>query len=404
MNAWLLALWLAAPPAELTLGWLRAEVRRVNPELASARLEAEASVERVAQAGAWEDPMLELALYNVVPAPGGGAAPIVPVMYGLSQTFPSPGTPGLRRKAAEHAVDAQRAEVAAQAAALDLRLAELHASFWLAETSHEIALANVALGKQVLALSDASVKAGRASFQDLLRAQAELAALENEVLDRARDRDLARAALNAALRREAGAPLPPAKLDEPRPIPRALLARALERRSELARARAEARVAEAARAVALRERWPTVRVYAAHMPAINGPQMFTAGVSIPLPVFAGQKQNRAAAESWLRADAALARVEAQEVAVAQEVYAAERRLETSAAHVSLHESRLLPLSDQVLAAARSQYEAGRGDLNAVLDAVRMRRMHHQDAANYRAEYHREWARLSYAVGGNLEAE
>src|SRR5690349_10306523 len=103
MTAALAALLLtASAPVHLTE--LLAEARSHNPQIQAARAQAKAAEERVAPAGALDDPMLELQLWN---------APVdfsnVPVMLTLSQAIPLGGKRAGRAEAASAAAKAAAA-------------------------------------------------------------------------------------------------------------------------------------------------------------------------------------------------------------------------------------------------------------------------------------------------------
>jgi outer membrane protein TolC len=77
---------------------------------------------------------------------------------------------------------------------------------------------------------------------------------------------------------------------------------ALARSPELAQAKAAAARARASAALAHREQYPDLAVNAGIMPRGALEPMWTAGVSIGLPIWAGRKQGKAVAESEARAE------------------------------------------------------------------------------------------------------
>src|SRR5919198_913960 len=103
----LLGLALVTPETPLRLADLLEEARRNNPELQAAREQARAATARVAPAGALDDPMLMIQLWN---------APVdfstVPVMVQLSQNIPLGG----KRSARSDVARADAAMVAADLA------------------------------------------------------------------------------------------------------------------------------------------------------------------------------------------------------------------------------------------------------------------------------------------------
>ncbi len=81
---------------------LISEALKNNPEIKAAFSETEAARQRIAPAGALEDPMLEAGLLNV-PATSWrlNREDMTMKMLGLSQRFPYPGKRGLKREVAE---------------------------------------------------------------------------------------------------------------------------------------------------------------------------------------------------------------------------------------------------------------------------------------------------------------
>src|SRR5947199_4254207 len=91
---------LVAAPTPLRLADLLREAREKNPDLIAAQAYLRAATENVSPAGALDDPMLMVQLWNT---PVDFSA--VPVMVQLSQTIPLAGKRGAR-------TDAARAEAA----------------------------------------------------------------------------------------------------------------------------------------------------------------------------------------------------------------------------------------------------------------------------------------------------
>ena len=137
------------PPTDPQLADLLSEAVANNPELAAARSERDAAQQRIAPAGALEDPMLELGVIN---------APLDPLslrredmtmkMLGLSQKLPFAGKRDLRRAVAT--ADADSMELAVQEASnklvRDVRVAYEELAF-NAESQRNVARTRTALGE-----------------------------------------------------------------------------------------------------------------------------------------------------------------------------------------------------------------------------------------------------------------
>jgi outer membrane protein TolC len=190
------------PPADPQLADLLSEAVANNPELAAARSERDAALQRIAPAGALEDPMLELGVIN---------APLDPLslsredmtmkMLGLSQKLPFPGKRDLRRAVAT--ADADSLELAVQEASntlvRDVRVAYEELAF-NTESQRIVVRTQTAL-EQLVAIARARYDVGQAAQNDVLDAQTELERLRVERLQLARENTVLQSELRRLLGR-----------------------------------------------------------------------------------------------------------------------------------------------------------------------------------------------------------
>jgi cobalt-zinc-cadmium efflux system outer membrane protein len=189
--AWAIPLAAAAdrpPSADPQLAELLGEAVANNPELAAARSERDAAQQRIAPAGALEDPMFEFGVIN---------APLDPLslsredmtmkMLGLSQKLPFPGKRDLRRAVAT--ADADSLDLAVQEVTnklvRDLRVAYEELAF-NEESQRIVARTRTAL-EQLVAIARARYNVGQAAQNDVLDAQTELERLNVELLELTRE-------------------------------------------------------------------------------------------------------------------------------------------------------------------------------------------------------------------------
>jgi len=346
-----------------------------RPELRAAEAQARAERERIPQAGALPDPILSLGIQN-----DGFSGIQVGKMETsfwqvmLTQPLPWPGKRGLRADvAAEGARLAERgADRARLSAEADVRRAWLE--LLLARDRLALLGRLEALWVKAEGLARVRYQAGEGSQADLLRAQLEQTRLRQrrwalEADDRTRLQ---------ALNRLRGRPL-----DEPLPTVRAVADLGLpavpaaqealeeaERRSpELQRARLE--VARAGRQgdLARRDRWPDLALTAAIMPRGGLEPMWSAGVSVTLPVFSSARQSRAVAESDARAAASASAEEAVRQVLRQRV---QERLALQGSLVrtaALYREGLLVQTQAAAESTLAQYRAGRVTFASVLEAL-----------------------------------
>ena len=101
-----------APAHALDLPAALREAAHANPGLEGSRAMVDAARARVAPAGAWPAPMLELGVLNVPASGRFDMDPMTMKMVGLSQRLPVAGTLGLARRSASAAVTASEADAA----------------------------------------------------------------------------------------------------------------------------------------------------------------------------------------------------------------------------------------------------------------------------------------------------
>src|SRR5438128_9760038 len=200
MIAVLVSVALAAPPP-LRLADLLREAREKNPDLKAATAHMRAAQSGVAPAGALDDPMLMVQLWNT-PADFS----TVPVMVQLSQNLPLGGKRGAR-------ADAARADAAMAGADLDQKqrevetqVASAYFDLFLADRTQQIDDELEAILNVVLRSSEARVSTGKAEQVELLRAQGALIQIRSERETAIDHRRSAWARLSALLDRDPAAP------------------------------------------------------------------------------------------------------------------------------------------------------------------------------------------------------
>jgi outer membrane protein TolC len=372
----------AAPPAtagtplaaDPLLGRLVEESLAARPELRSAEAAARAERERIPQAGALPDPTLSLGIQNdgfdelMI---GEMETSFYQVM--LSQGLPWPGKRGLRADVARLGAEEAGAVVARARLGTEAEVRRAYVDLLLARERLALLTRLEGIWKSSASTARARYEAGEGAQSDVLRAQLELNRLRLrrfgleaaertslQTLNRLRARPLDEAIATPTTIRDLAAPV---LTDEAAAVEEA------ERKSpELAQARLGARRADAALALARRERYPDLAVNAGIMPRGSFEPMWQAGISIGLPIWSGRKQSRAVAESRARAAADEAGAEAVAQVLALRV--AERRTALAALleTVQLYREGLLVQSQATADSTLSQYRAGKVTFASVLEA------------------------------------
>lgn len=388
---------------QLTPTGLVVAVLARNPGVKALEAAAQAAEFRIAPAGALDDPSLS---YSTAPETAGGPRGLQQ-QFQFNQPLPWPGKLALREEAARQRaaaasedIDELRLRVAAAAKSLSAEWAYVHRALAI-NTEHQ------ALLQELRRVAEARYAAGRAGQQDALQAEVARARLAAEAITLERRRREVQARINALLSRPAqGHVPPPADLPEPRPVPplASLQQSAAHEHPGLARVRARIAEAQAQKDLAEKDFYPDFRVMAGYNSLWGDPdQRWIVGVGINLPLDYGNK--RSATRDAARAELMHRRWQLtdREAQLLGELETARAGVEETASVVGIYRTRLLPLSEDNLAAARADYRAGAGSFLNVIDAEREQLRTEDGLARARADYLRRLAELERWLGAPLDA-
>lgn len=397
----------------------------VNSTVRSAVLRAEATRQRVGPAGSWPDPMLMLGVMNVMIGGERRSAPAAPMgpdpmrmnVFGLEQTVPFPGKLSFARRAAEASVREAEAELARIRLEVSARVREAYYEAAFQSRAIEVVDRNADVLSSLIAASEARYVSAGGSQVEVLNARIEATRLGETAAGLREARRAAVARLNGLLERETGTDLEadfpsdliraaaPASSAHARFVSTALGARAagsplrtpeelqlLARDSSptLMRHRALIEMELAQAELAGREFLPDVTASLEYGQRPNLPDMISARVSLPLPIFKRRKQDRLAAAA--RTDVVAA--EAEFVAVEQELFGriAELHadLELQRTRLALYVGALIPQGQATVQASLATFQSGHTSLFEVLG--------HQAALfRYETEYFRALADFAKAL-------
>lgn len=363
------------PPTDPTLAQLLAEALEARPELHQAEARVRAARERVPQAGALPDPVLQVGIQN-----DGFKGLMIGEMETsyfsimASQALPFPGKRALRTEVAQLGATAESAQVARARLSIEAEIRRGYLDLLLTRERLVLLERLQALWKQSADVARIRYETGEGAQSDLLRAQLELNRLRQRQLAlRAEERTRVQN-LNRLSGRSLDAPLPTTTRVRDLGVPELGDAEtaerdALERSPELAQQRAWVAQAEQQVALARRERLPDFTVSAGVMPRGGEfPPMWQANVGVTLPVFSGRKQNRAVAESSAQAEATTHAVEALEQVLRLRVRERLIALDALRDTVALYRDGLLMQSAATAESTLTQYRVGRASFASVLEA------------------------------------
>ena len=391
----------ASPPDTLRLAEAIAIARAANPMLRADRLRAMAASERVAPAGAWNDPELTLGLINRPLGGSGMTEPMTMNTVRLAQMVPWPGTRSRARSAADALADADSLDVLDAEAMLEARVAAGY---------HRLAAIDATLGvmEETLRLLDglramamARYGAGEAPQQDVLQAQVNAARMEADLVAMRGERLAEAARFNALLAREPWAPIGALPVAEHLPVlpPVDSLAMLAEsRRPALAAAAARTRAAGHEVARTRREAYPDLMVAAEYGQRSRFDDMATLMVGVRVPVFARSRQRPMQRER----EAMHAMAEAMAVQLHSETWAllaeGHAMADRAARLTALYDTRILPQVRAAAEAAQSAYRAGTADVMTLLESQMTHNRVRIERIRLVAEFHSAWAEIRALLG------
>jgi outer membrane protein TolC len=369
-----------------------------EPRVEAAYYDWAAAVERITPARSLPDPRLTFSLDI--------ADTIMALMPGLMVDLPGPG----KRQAAGDAMAAESrvAYFAVEQEILRAALAVKAAYFRLHFLEETIRVQKVML--QLLVdlegLASQQNAAGRATLQDVLRAQIARDQLESQIANLEDSRNALSAEWKSSLGlgpKDANPPLPATfEPSAETPDPELLLAAALARNPGLRGMEADVRRAEASLALARKSGVPdfSLGLEADFRidPMRSDPTMFTPSAGATLPIWRDKiAAEIAAAQAGKRA--AEARLSAEQVQIAAEIAAMLFMVREALRNDALLSEKLVPKARESLDAARSGYVNGRTGFLDVIDAQRT--LLEFELAGIEARTQRELAlaSLSLAIAG-----
>jgi len=432
------AAWTAAPeatpplgdPDQDTLDELLAEALATHPEIQAARSRMDAAAARVPQAGALPDPNLFAGLMYV-PLPDFDLSAEGMTMFSVQvgQQLPPRGLRGARERAAQAELEAARAEVERVEWSVRLRLQEAYFELLLIVEAEEVHHRTHAALEAFAASAEAAFTQGLAPQQDILRAQTELAGIEEHLAELRQRRSVARAEVNALLGRDSRAPIHPvvpervvrlleaepgpgiltshlmdAELGAGLPTLRELEEEALKRRPELASARYRAEAADHQVEAARRDRRPGISLMGGYAARSARADMFSAGVSIDLPIFRGRKQDQAVFEAEHTFESSRREAATLEREIRREVAEAHADLIQAREQVILLEEGIIPQARATVESASGAYRSGESSFVGLMEAYAVLFRNEIQLAHLTAELGSRLVRLERAVGAELSRE
>ena len=336
-----------------------------QPQVEAAYFDWLVSVERITGERSLPDPQFTFQTFNA-------STLVSSIMPGLLMQFPGPCKLGARADVASAESGAKyfAFETAVLQSALDVK--KSYYQLYFLDEKIRVDRTTLDLSSDLERLARAQNSVGKATLQDVLRAQIEQDRLTTDITNLEASRDSLMARFKAALGLTPGTPDPPVpaefistRLDLTEDQ---LLATALARNPRLKAMEAEVRMAEAGIKLARKDKIPDFSAgLSADVKA--EPVMWNPQFSMTLPIWRDKiAADIAAAQAGKRA--AQARLSSGQIELAMDV--AEKTFSYGEAdrNLSLLQQRLLPRARKSLALARAGYLSGQVDFFNLIDGER----------------------------------
>jgi outer membrane protein TolC len=394
---------------ELSLFQLVEEVESRNPSLQAMVAAWQAAAQRFPQVVSLEDPT-----FMAMAAPASFESDQVEGAYALqlNQKVPWFGKRAARGRQAQAEANAAYSDVqdnrlqlaeATQAAFFDYYLARHHLN---------LNRQNLDIIKQFHATAQSKYQTNQGTQQDVLQADVELANQERRRIEIERMDRVAIARINTLLRREPFAVLPPPPTELPAPSTKfdvdTLQQQALSQRPDLAGLAAKVQSAEAAVTMACKDYYPDMEVFGRYdtfwQPASTQsdlrPQV---GITINVPIYR-DRLNAAVRQAISELNQRRAEYDQRRLDVQYEVATDFEQVEESRQTLQLYAERLLPATEQNVAAARANYDVNKSSFLELATAQRQLIELHEQHEDALVAYHIRLAALNRATGGSIPSE
>ena len=366
-----------ADDSPLTLQEAVALALQQDPGIQQLRAETETVRNEAATAGQWPDPKVSFGLVNLpTNSYAVGQDSMTMQMVGVEQDFPAGDTRSLSQTRGQQLADAQTALVKDRTLQVVRDVRQAWLKLYYAEHALPLVQQSEQVFEQLLDIAKVRYANGQGAEQDLARAELEMGALEEKELELNADIDSARAALTRLVGGEAAQrPLAGTLPALPTPPDQATLLQRLPQHPRIVAANTRVAAADTATDIARQSYKPVWGVNVAYgrrpgadmagMPYTN---MVTAMVSVSVPLFTGNRQDRSVSAAQSASSAA-------QYAVDDELRELKQMLDTAWAHWEhlghirdLYAKTILPNSSLNTQATLSAYRNGGADFDELARA------------------------------------
>ena len=367
----------------LRIGWVIDEALRANPELQSAKLRWDAASERILQEKALDDPVVGFTYFGeqVQTRIGEKQAGVM-----ASQKIPFYGKLRLKGEIARNEAKASGGRYRTLERVIVAKGKSAFYELYWADKSIGINKENRDLLRGFVKIAEIKYATGKATQQDVLKAQVELSKIVNELITLEQLKETAIARINALLNRH-----PDARLGAPEEVDIAKLTVSLEELYERAKEvspdlsilKYKIERDKAAYKLAKKQYYPDFTfglnyTFINDMPSTvmsspigEGRDSYTGTLSMNVPIFQKRKHDAGVREANAKLKSSKLAYKNRENMTLFEVKDFHFKVQTAERLVNLYRNSIIPQAKQSLKAAESGYQAGQVDFLNLIDSQRV---------------------------------
>ena len=395
-----------APDTVVTMAQLVQQALQSNPALQASRLRIQGAEARVSQATAWDDPQAGVEFYAT---PVTSANPFKDGMetdYFIQQMIPLG-----KKSPMEDAALASVRIVEQRSAGIERNLVAqvkiAYAMLYAAQHRLDVNAENERLLSQIVESARGKYSVGISSQSDVLKAQVEMARLENERSSIEQELHAAEAMMNALRAAPPATPVPRVAEIPIREVPQTLeqlQQKALENRPELAAMQYEIEMNRAELTASQRQRIPDLMLKGTYKQMREGTDLWAAmiGITIPIAPWSSGKYSGRSEENEVNIRSGELDLADMRNMAASDVRDAWTKTQSRLEQVQRYRDVILPQADQTLQSTLVSYQTDKTDFLSLLDSYRMIQMLRMEYYMLVAEYQTAFATLEKAVGASLE--
>src|SRR5579871_2505980 len=399
---------LSLPARAQPLASLVDEALRNNREVLAAQKKYEAARQRPSQAAALPDPTLSLGYAsNGGPWPGAGLGtqPTSNIGFAVSQQVPFPGKRQLRGAIAQKEADADFQAYLAVRLRITARLKKAYHEFHHAEEAIDSTRTSQELLRTILRISEARYSVGRATQQEIFKAQTQFSIFEAQLLRYEQERTSRAIEINALLNRPAGGEIELGEEMAPGDLTTSLeelLTHARTAAPALAREQKIVERGELSANLARKSYYPDYTVSGGYFNQGSMPPMWQFRVDFQIPAYFWRKQRAEVTGEEFAVTDARHNYEAADVGIQARIREDYTVAATARKLIDLYRKSVVPEARLALESSLASYQTGAVDFLSVfsnfMNVVDNELTYHEEIM----QFHVALARLEEETGMELD--